>query len=233
MEGPRQSRGLLAQGPTFSRQASYFSFRAIHFPVPFPLPGILTTISTPPLPPIVSGDIFVSSGNSGLPLFLVFKVKCRPALSCPCFSLPSTPQSSWPLLLTGVLTLESMLCGGPDHRYPLADFEYSFQSLIYILEPLQDPEFLQSWQGHPHLPGLKCGGLSLVITVLHFCVFVMRLGAQHDRLDRALDLNPDRWGFECWLPDLLGVACGPFRNLRVLVCTVGDWYPPPRLMTEY
>lgn len=49
-----------------------------------------------------------------------------------------------------------------------------------------------------------------MITVVHFLVIVMGLGRQHDRLERTLDLEPDRQGFECWLPHLLGADFGLF-----------------------
>lgn len=74
----------------------------------------------------------------------------------------------------------------------------------------------------PDLPGLKCGGPFSVISVVHFCVFVMRVGGQHDRLKRALELEPDRQGFECRLPHLLGIDCRQFQNVRVLVHTMRE-----------
>lgn len=46
---------------------------------------------------------------------------------------------------------------------------------------------------------------------LLFCFF-LRLGRQHGRLERALDLEPSRIRFECWFLCLLGGDLGHFQG---------------------
>lgn len=74
--------------------------------------------------------------------------------------------------VTSGASLESMLCGGSDCRSPPADFESPFQPLIYILEVLQDPEFLLSLAKITLISPIKMQRAILNDLVVYFCVFL-------------------------------------------------------------